>query len=91
MKEVWVVNFEESDFAECNAVFSDREKARAYLHSEMERCKDIWKNLQHEYEGEDSDIFVFEYKGPNADLLKDTKIAVSIDGYEVDYYVGKQI
>lgn len=91
MREVWAVIFEEPDFADCNAVFSDREKARAYLHSEMERCKNAWRNLEQEYKGDDGDIFVFEYYGADAHLLNNTKIAVRIDYYEVDYYVGKQI
>lgn len=45
-KTVWVVRYNSLDFGDCEGVFETREKARASVLADAERCKDIWENFQ---------------------------------------------
>lgn len=44
--KVWVVEYGYPDCADCNGVFSTREKALASIDADFERCKDFWFNRE---------------------------------------------
>lgn len=53
---VWVVEYNDPGFSDCNGVFSTREKAIASVLADAERCSDIWHNFELEGTEEEARI-----------------------------------
>ena len=56
---IWVVEYENLNFSDCNGIFSTREKATASLMEDVKRCSDIWSNFKCEYFSDDWGIYTF--------------------------------
>lgn len=59
--EVWTLIFENIDFADCNGVFSTKEKAIDAFNQHCERCNDIWHNPTIAENSEDWVLLEFYY------------------------------
>ena len=73
---VWMLVFE-GDCADCNGVYSSKEKAREALLSHYERCKDIWKDFRPEDSAENWETWGFEIEGYG-------RFGVLIEEHELD-------
>lgn len=56
---VWVVEYRNSNFSDCNGVFSTWEKATASVMEDVKRCSDIWFDFKCEDFSEDWSIYTF--------------------------------
>ena len=72
-EKVWVVEYGEPDFCECNGVFSNRTKALAHVLEDYARCSDRWTGLKVEENclfGDEGWLCLsFQYVGEGAHLL----------------------
>lgn len=75
---VWMLVFE-GDCADCNGVYSSKEKAREALLFNYERCKNIWKDFRQEVSDEWWETWSFEIEGHG-------RFGVFIEEHELDVY-----
>ena len=84
-EKVWVVEYGEPDFHDCNGVFSSRTKALAHVLEDYARCFDCWTGLEVEESCLDEDrgwlCLSFQYTGEDAHLLNNAG-KISIEIYE---------
>ena len=82
-EKVWVVEYDEPDFHDCNGVFSSREKALAHVIEDYARCNGDWTRLEVEDNQLDNGwiIMSFAFKGKDAHLLNNPE-KISIEIYE---------
>ena len=46
VNEVWVVEYDRPDFADCNGVFASKENAENAIAQDFKRCSDIWHDIE---------------------------------------------
>ena len=52
-EDVWVVEYNRPDFADCNGVFATKEGAEESIADDFERCSDIWHDIELREDNED--------------------------------------
>lgn len=76
--KVWTLIFENTDFADCNGVFTTKEKAKSAFDAHAKDCE-FWLTPEIVEEGDDFMIIEFFYQDDDS------------EGYELCYITAKVI
>lgn len=75
-EDVWVVEYNRPDFADCNGVFATKDGAEKSIANDFARCSDIWHNIKLREDHEDWKTWNFVIWGE--DNLQYEEIEVSM-------------